>query len=178
MKQNISDLKKFKYEILAQAIQDAELEVQNLESDLHAEAGSASAVNEIAEQKARLALSDLKTPLAELKNILGTTFPDQMDDVVTTFSLFDLTVTSEGKSKVITYFVLPLADFGKLRLSVKVGGQAIALTTQRHPWFGRSLNERSRLEPQELWDEPHMGHVIKTGEYSKATTIRISWVYK
>jgi hypothetical protein len=187
MKHTISDLSKFKKDLLRQAIENVELEIQAFESQAQKTIDSASdtadpysnfSKKELAEQKARQVLSDLKTPLFDLKKLLQISFPNQTDDVVREYSLFDLTISDSERTKTMTFFVLPLQTLGKVKPNVKMDGKSVVLTTQSHKWFGRRLNEKEYHKSVELWEEPHMGHVIMTGEFSKAVNIWISWIYK
>lgn len=187
MKHKISDVNKFKEDILKQTVADWELQAQSMEAQLQAEVDSASdrpqygssfSKKELADQAARLALSNLKTPLNELKSIIEKPFPRQEDDVIRDFTLFDLNVASAGNNKTTTFLVLPMRSLGKARPNIKLGDIAIVLTNRQHPWFGHKLNDRKRVPSEDIYSEPHMGHIVMTGEKTKAMTVEVTWIYK
>lgn len=186
MKHKIDDAAEFKAGLLKHILSEWETQVDMLETQMQEKIDAASdsfapysnySKKDLAEQRARVELSDLKTPLAELKS-LPKPIPEQPDEQIRVFSLFDITVSELGRNKTTTYFVVPLERLSKLKMQIKYDGTSIVLTTRGSPFFGCKLNDRRKIAGGEIWEEPHMGHVIKTGRHSNDVMYEVSWIYK
>lgn len=185
MKLKIVNLMEFKADLLKAIVAEWESQIEILENQFTdkisrasdtTEPSAAFSKRELVEQEARIALSALKTPLAEVKQL--SSIPAQTDDKISDFSLFDISVTELGKTKTTTYFALPLSSLEKQKKQMSFQGMSIVLTTRTDPFFGRSLNFNKKVKGGEAWEEPHMGHVIMTGRSTNDVRYQVSWVYQ
>jgi len=187
MKLKIEKVGEFKRGLIEHILKEWQAEAELLESRWESEIakssttldqGAAFSKKELAEQKARLEISQIQSPLNELKTLMLKEIPAQREAQVEAFSLFDVTVSELGKNKTTTYFLLPIQNLPKGKNQMNWNGNSIVLLNASSSLMGRSLNSSVKSEDGEVWEEPHMGHVVSTGRHTNDVRQTISAIYK
>lgn len=129
------------------------------------------------EQQARIAMSDAKSPINELKNVAQKPILPQTDNKVGPFTLFDVTTTELAKDIVTTYFLIPIQSLPMNNMKTTWNGISISLLDQGSRFNGLSLNWSEEIKGGEIWEEPAMGRIISTGRFTNDVTTKITAVY-
>lgn len=189
MNAEIPDIAEFKRNVISAAVSQGETQVELLEVEFQRQIEAAPekkepysdfSKRELIEQKARLAMSDLKTPLAELKKLRAAAIPPQVTESICEFSLFDLSVQKKNTTKILTFFVLPIESYGSLKTRIVLKDLIIHLTNKKDPWFSHKLKDRKRVKSTEVLaykDNHPWADLVPTGEMTEAETFWISRIY-
>lgn len=133
---------------------------------------------ELVEQEARVTISALKTPLAELKKNAKNIVPQ--GETIGDFSLFELTATEVAKKDgILICFVLPLDSFELQVARIKFEGVSVNLLPKRNEYFGKSLNYKIKREGYEIYEEgANRFEVIPTGKFVNDINFKVTHIYK
>ena len=181
----IKNLSKFKKDLLQIIIDSWESHTLEIQAELQEKIDAASEViephstfskKEIVEQDARVILSGLNSPLASIKQVK--TIPLQKSESIVDFSLFEVTDSEPGRTKTTIYFLLPLQSLERQKDTIGYEGNSIALTTRANVFYRHTINSSIKKIGGEIWEEPHMGHSVKTGKYTPDVTSRVTWIYR
>lgn len=187
MKLKIDNLPEFKKDLIAHILKEWQTDADRLEIEWKQkiqaaspalEPYSTSSKREIAEQNARVELSQAKTPIMELKNLAQNQIPGQKDDKIGPFTLFDITTTELSIDNTTTYFLLPIQSLPKFEMRTNWNGHSIELLAQGSRFRGLSLNYSEEEKGGEIWEEPAMGRIISTGRFTNDVKRTITAIYK
>jgi hypothetical protein len=187
MKYKLENLASFKALALSRVLEEWQRQADSVEADFNRkieEASDAPIPYAGESQKERLtqdkyiALYGFQKPIQELQSVLKQTLPDQTDNAIHPFSIFDLTRFEEGSQKVITYFVLPIHQTAEIKTQVSFNQVSLNLLFQDNALMGKKAGDEWKYEGGEIFEEIRMGHLVSTGRFAKPERFKISHIYR